>query len=130
VEFHAKSGGMKASHIEHKFDKVRGHYEKEVQDLLFGKGDKFVLEIETDTGKNIEGFLNGVATEIKTILGRSSATISKRIAQSVDKGAEICILYFPEFYDAQIFAEALKDYSGKLPKLIVIHQGKIIRDDR
>lgn len=129
VVFNDISGGVKATHKDHKFDKVRGHYEKEVQDILHLQGRKIILEPEIRVTKNIEGFLDNIPVEIKSIIGNSHVTIKKRIAESVAKGADCCILYFPKKSDPNLLQEAIKTYRGKLPKLVVIHDRKIIRDD-
>lgn len=123
-------GGVKATHINHKFDKVLGHHEKEVQDFFFKKGDMFILEEESNIGKQVEGYLNGEKCEIKTLLGDSSRTIRKRISQVVQKDADIGILYFPEKFNKNNLDEALSSYKGKMPKLVVLHGDKIIKDDR
>lgn len=70
-------------------------YEKEIQNLFYKKGDKFILESELGFDKQIEGFLNNEAVEIKTILGSSSRTIRKRLKEAIAKNAKIVILYYP-----------------------------------
>lgn len=122
--------GLQATHTQHKFDKILGHYEKEVQDFFAKRGDKFILEKEANDKKYFEGFLNDQSCEIKSITGNSAATIRKRIAQIAEKKAEIGIIYFPEKYSKTNLRKALRDYDGKMPKLIVLHKDKIIKDGR
>lgn len=128
VYFNEKTGGLKATHNGHKFDKIKGHYEKNVQNILFSNGDKIILEDEKGFGKKIEGFYNDLSAEIKTLENNNPRTISKRIAQSVEKGAEVCILYFPNGLTEDI--EKIKtNFLGKLPKIIVINKNIVILND-
>lgn len=129
VSFDKKSGGLKATHIKHKFDKILGHFEKEAQQVLFLNGRRFTLEVETNTPElNIEGFLDGIPAEIKSVIGKSFVSIKKKIAQSIEKGAQVCILYFPEDFDRKALEKAIKKFRGELPQIIVIHKDKIIKD--
>jgi len=129
VEMNDK-GGLKAIHKNHKFDKIKGHYEKEVQSVLFNTGDEFILEKETNEKKQVEGILNGIRCGIKSLEKNNPRTIAKRIAQSVEKGADICILYFPNDFEENILGIALGSYKGKMPVIIAIHKDKIIKDGR
>lgn len=131
VAFDLESGGMKATHKNHKFDKKRGFYEKEVQNLFYKKGDKFILESELGFDKQIEGFLNNEAVEIKTILGSSSRTIRKRLKEAIAKNAEIVILYYPNNFSQKRLSEALdsKHFKSEI-KVIVVNKDETIRDDR
>ncbi|MDO5654750.1 MAG: phage minor head protein [Flavobacteriaceae bacterium] len=129
VEMNSK-GGLKAIHKRHKFDKTLGHYETEVQDFFFNRGEKLILEQELNTDKQLDGLLNDLTIEIKSIMGNSSRTIQKRIAQIQEKKADVGILYFPDnFYMANL-EEAIENYFGEMPKLIIIHKNKIIKDGR
>ena len=128
VVFDRHTGGLKATHIKHKFDKQKGYYEKEVRDILFKNGDKIVLENEFGFGKKIEGYYNNIPTEIKTLENNNPRTIRKRIAQSVEKGAEISVLYFPKGFELNL-SEVLDDYFGKIPKIILIDRDKVIYND-
>lgn len=129
VEF-GDNGGVKAIHVEHLFDKERGYLEKEAHNILFDNGYESTLESEKgfDT-KHIEGYINGYKNEIKSLTGNSPITVAKRIRQAVEKGADVCTLYFPKENAESLLQEALKLYDGILPKLIVINGKKIIRTD-
>lgn len=129
VEF-GDNGGLKAIHKEHLFDKERGHLEKEAHEILFQNSYETILESEKGFDKkHIEGFVNGYKNEIKSLTGNSAATVAKRIGQSIEKGAEVCTLYFPKENALDLLEKALEIYKGKLPKLIIINGKKIIRTD-
>lgn len=129
VAFYENSG-LKATHVQHKFDKVLGHYEKEVQNFFAKRGDKFILEKEANDKKYFEGFLNNESCEIKSIIGNSPGTIRKRIAQIAEKKAAVGIIYFPDKFSDSNLTKALSDYKGKLPRLIILHKNKILKDGR
>ena len=130
VEFNEQTGGLKAIHIDHQFDKIRGHYEKDAQNILFENGYKTILSSEKGfESKHFEGYINGFKNEIKTILGNSPITIAKRINQSIEKGAEVCTIYFPNGNAEELLPKALQYFTGTLPKLIIIDGDKIKRND-
>lgn len=69
VKFDWTTGGLKAMHREHNFDKKKGHYEKEVMDILYNHGGKIILMSESsniDGQKQLDGLLNGRTIEIST----------------------------------------------------------------
>jgi hypothetical protein len=128
VAFKEDNGGVKATHNDHNFDPVNGKYEKEAHNDLFRDGYKSILESEKGFDKkHIEGFLNDRPFEIKSLLGNSHLTIARKIAESVAKGAEICVLNFPlNNFTMKKLREGLRAYSGKMPDLIVISNNVIV----
>ena len=128
VEF-GSNAGLKATHKEHLFDKKLGYLENEAHQILYDNGFESILESEKGfETKHVEGTINNLKNEIKTITGNSPATIAKRIQQSIGKGADVCTLYFPN-KNSYLLERALQIYKGKLPFLIVIDGKKIIRTD-
>jgi len=119
------NAGLKATHKDHRFDVVKGHYEKEVQNILFSDGHSIILESEKGFKKHVEGTLNNLSAEIKTLEGNNPNTIRKRVAQSVQKGAQTCILYFPKGLQLD-FDDVLKDYFGEKPTEIIIISGNVV----
>ena len=114
---------MKATHRLHSFDPNRGHYEKEVRDILFNNGDRIVLEKElVEAGqkhiegiKQIDGYFYDYSCDISTILGTGKNTIKRAFNHSKDKKAEVAILYFPNKEDFSLdrIKEGVKKYEGQ-----------------
>jgi SPP1 gp7 family putative phage head morphogenesis protein len=111
-----------------KTDPKTGHYEREIQDLFYRQGNKFILKDEKGfSKKHVDGSLNDKSVEIKTLLGDSHMTICRKIAESVDKGAEICILNFPvNNFSMKKLRLAFRDYNGKYPQIFVISKNKVV----
>lgn len=123
VVFNENNGGLKATHRLHSFDPNRGHYEKEVRDILFNNGDRIVLEKElVEAGqkhiegiKQIDGYFYDYSCDISTILGTGKNTIKRAFNHSKDKKAEVAILYFPNKEDFSLdrIKEGVKKYEGQ-----------------
>lgn len=140
VAFNPRNGGLKATHRLHSFDPNRGHYEKEVRDILFGAGNKIILakeradvgEVVKDGQKHIDGYLNNSPCDISTILGSGKNTIKKAFQHSYKKGAETAILYFPdkEIFSAEKISFGLKMFNShtdyEFKQILLIVDGKII----
>lgn len=101
VKFDPKSGGVKATHREHNFDKAvgkyeipRGEYEKITTDALYKKG--YVVElIKEDDTKRVpqpDGYLNGSLMDIKGVEGNPLYALMRANKQRV----ETAVLYFHE----------------------------------
>ena len=126
-------GGVKAIHKDHLFDKNKGHYEKEAQDILFKNGDSIILESEKgDVGvKNIDGFYNGMKADIKAIEGSGKNTIKRKFQEAQAQGAEAVILYFPdkELFSIDRLNNGLAMFSGnsnyKFKEIVFIVDGKV-----
>jgi len=52
VKYDQDTGGLKATHVDHNFDKAKGYREKEVQDVGFKYGRSVILESEKGKGLN------------------------------------------------------------------------------
>lgn len=134
VVFDKKTGGLKATNKRHNFDKRKGHYEKEVRNILFKNGHKIILEDETTgTGKKTDGYLNNYSTDISTILGTGKNTIVRALLHTKSKVADTAILYFPDTtnYSSNKLNNAIARFNGqtdyRFKKIVVIVDGEIIR---
>lgn len=134
VAFNKNTGGLKATHKLHNFDPNRGHYEKEVRDILFAKGNKIILENEsTGEGKKVDGFLNDLKADISTIIGTGKNTTTRALLHSKSKGADTAILYYPEEsnYSPEKVNNAIARFKGqtsyRFKKVVVIVKGDIVR---
>lgn len=108
VKYDDATGGMKATHNDHSFDKdvgifgiERGKYEKIVRDTLFDHGRSIILNKEDGSlgTKQPDGFLDGVLMDIKGVEGNPMWAINRACTQR----AEICILYF---HNESMFSES------------------------
>jgi hypothetical protein len=140
VAFDKKSGGVKATHKSHNFDKKKGSYEKNVQKVAFTNGNSIIFESEI--GKEIgerytEGLWNGKLFEIAGTETGSSNNLLKGLKHCASKrDTEIAVLYFPNNnFSEDILNNAIVRYKGleklqdgqflKFQKIIVVSNNKI-----
>lgn len=138
VAFDEKTGGLKATHRLHNFDKVTGKYEKEAQNILFGQGHSIILEKElADKGeriidgvKHIDGTLDSIPMDISTIKGMGNDTIKRALKHSIEKKAAIAILYYTEnTFSLEKLHAGIRKFNGlkigKFERIIYIVEGKV-----
>lgn len=139
VEFDEQTGGLKATHKEHNFDRFKGWYEEEVQKAGFKNGNAVILEKEDHTEykkRNTEGTWNGLKFEIA---GKETATpknIREGLKHCAKKpGCKVAVLFFPKSnFDCANFHSGLAMYSGlkgtsqwvEFDKIICIQNGDIV----
>lgn len=134
VQYNEK-GGVMATHKDHSFDPNRGHYEKEVQKILFDNGDAIILENESgEPGQKFtDGYLNGVKTDIKAIEGSGKNNIKNKLNEARSQGAESVVLYFPksELFSNERLQEGIKKFRGvsdfRFKEIVYIVDGKVRR---
>lgn len=111
IEYDKKSGGLSATHKEHRFDPTkgifgiqRGEYERWTVDVLRKRGHKIILASEqaADGVKCPDGFLNDVVMDIKAIEGTGRYTIKNKFDSACRQQAECIVLYF---HDKTMFSE-------------------------
>lgn len=116
VEFNPKTGALKATHVEHNFDKKRGWYEKTVQDVGFRTGHSAILGKEDHTvkhKKNTEGTWDDKLFEIGAIETGTSSNIKNALKHCASKpGCAIAILFAPQKIDLKEFSIGLQRYNG------------------
>ena len=98
VHYDAQTGGLQATHVEHRFDPKRGYYEKYIQELLFAHGHKVILESEVLQLQNVktpDGSLNDRIFEIKAIEGTGHNNIKRKFNEAHSQGCEHVVLYYP-----------------------------------
>lgn len=133
VAFDKKTGGMKAIHRLHNFDKKTGKYEKEVLELFYEKGNNIILSKEDSRieGKKVDGYLNDLSFDISSIQGEGKNTIKRALNHSREKNAEIAILHFPksESFSMDRLKDGINKYNGqtdyRFKKVIYIVNDKI-----
>lgn len=117
VEFDAKSSGLKATHVEHSFDKKKGWYETTVQEVGFQNGHKVVLEKEDHTvlfKKNTEGTWDNMLFEIAGAETGTSNNIRQALKHCASKpNTEVAVLLFPnDNFNYSIFEEGYNKFYG------------------
>jgi SPP1 gp7 family putative phage head morphogenesis protein len=141
VEFNEALGSIKASHIEHNFDKVGGKYETMAQAAGFNAGHNVILEKEVHNihkQKQTEGTWDNEPFEIAGAETAVASNIRNALKHCASKRTtEIAVLVFPKApFDKDSFLKGYKKFKGleskndgqyKLFKLIYcIQDGKII----
>lgn len=127
VQFDESSGGIKASHKDHNFDKVGGQYERIAQDVGYKAGHIVLFEGEKFGGfgqRFTEGTWDGMLCEVA---GKETGTvenIKKGLLHCASKRVtEVAIIVLPNGgYSAEKFGRSLRMYKG-LEKL---HDGQYI----
>lgn len=133
--------GLKATHKSHNFDKNKGWYEKDVQNIGFNAGHSVILEAELDNifGKrHTEGTWDGFVFEIASRETATVNNIKRGLEHCADKKTtEIAVLHFPDGgFNPDNFNKALHRYKGleklhdgqfrRFKKIICIQSGQIV----
>ena len=138
VRINLINGGLKATHIEHSFDKKTGEYEKAVQNVGFKNGYRVILEAENHSlmnVRNIDGLWNGKKFEIATASTATPSNIRNALKHCASKpDANVAVLYFPNGYSDGLFEDGLSKYNGlkgtsqyrDFTKIICIYKGDIV----
>ena len=118
VEYDEASGGMKATHKDHNFDKDKGIYEENVRDTGYKNGHAVTLESEKGKGigeNYTEGLWNGSKFELASCESPSNNNnIVKGLKHCASKSeTETAVLYFPkgDFVEKDVL-RAIKRYYG------------------
>ena len=143
VEFNKKNSGLKATHVDHNFDKKGGIYEKHVQNAGYMAGNEVILEAEYGTvigQRYTEGTWNEMKFEVS---GRETATsnnIFRGLKHCASKGdTEVAVLDFPKGgFDLDTLNNAIRRYRGleqlndgqyiKFKKIICVQNEMIVYD--
>lgn len=100
VDFNPNNGGLKATHLDHNFDKKKGWYERRIQSIGFKEGHAVVLEAEpgnTFKHKHSEGTWNGNVMEIAGAEIGSSANIRNALKHCASKpNVKVAVVFFPD----------------------------------
>lgn len=131
VEFDSYSGGMKAIHIGHNFDKIKGDYELHVQTVGFHKGHSVIFEKESSNiiGKRFtEGLWDGKEFEIAAVETASENNILRGLKHCASKRTtQYAVLYYPNGgYDDAILKKAINRYRG----LAKLHDGQFLKFEK
>ena len=139
IAFNETNGGLMATHVEHSFDKNKGYYEKNVQEIGYNNGYAVILEKEDHSQfkiKHTDGTWDGKPFEIIGTETGQENNIRNGLKHCAEKpNTEIAILYFPnKNFNVQNFEKGLAKYNGlinttqykKFHEIICISGGKIV----
>ena len=103
VKFNPQTGGLKATHRLHNFDRQvgifgikRGLYESKARDVLYNYGMKVILESEVaPEGVSVaDGFLNDIKFDIKGVEKMGEYTIKNKFIKARRQEANTIVLYY------------------------------------
>lgn len=144
VEFNEKTGALKATHVEHNFDKNKGDYEVTVQDVGFANGHSVILESEFHGEKYqrfTEGTWDGMLCEIASRETGTVENIKKGLLHCASKRkTEVAIILFPKGgYTPEKLRRALGMFRGlekqhdgqyiKFKRVVCIQDEQIVYDE-
>ena len=117
IEFDNESGGVKATHEKHSFDKDKGWYEKKVQEVGYKAGHAVILDVEQHNiykGRNKEGLWDDKPFEIAGAENGTKTNIRNALKHCAKKpNVKIAVLFFPNNnFDAEEFNNGLSMYCG------------------
>lgn len=144
VTFDAKTGGLKATHVDHNFDKVGGQYEKAVQEAGFKEGHAVILGSETGTTigeRYTEGLWDGQRFEVMGCETATDNNYLRGLCHCADKWTtEVAILHFPNGgFDKNKMRRAIGRYHGleklgdgqylEFKSVVCIQDGKVVYNE-
>ena len=117
VAFNAQKGGLMATHVNHNFDKTKGGYERDVQNIGFTNGHAVVFEAEPGTVFNqryAEGTWNDKPFEIGAAENGTSTNIKNAMNHCASKpGIKVAVVYFPnKNFDKKTVLNAIARWNG------------------
>lgn len=137
VKYHEQSGGVKATHKQHNFDKNKGFYEKDIQDAGYKHGHSVVLEAEPQNvyqQKSCEGLWDGKKFEVAGVENGTANNVRNSLKHCASKPeCEIAVLYFPNTFCTEYVMKGVAKFNGlpanqyrKFKAIYCIHQKKIV----
>ena len=117
VQYNEASGGVKATHVEHNFDKTTGWYEKDAQTAGFNSGHSVILEKEPQDiyrHRSCEGLWDGLPFEVAGAETGTANNIRNALKHCAKKpGSKIAVIYFPnDNFSTEAFNDGLAKFNG------------------
>lgn len=140
VAFDEASGGVKATHIEHNFDHLKGHYEKSVQKVGYRNGHAVIFGDEPQNiykKKSTEGTWDNLSLEIGSAENGTPNNVRNALKHCAKKpDCDVAVIYFPNNYSKGMFEDGLGKFMGlagteqfhKFKRIICIHKDAIINE--
>lgn len=116
VEYNPQNGGLKATHVDHNFDKNTGNSEKVVQQIGFEHGHRVILERERhdlQNVKNTEGTWDGMKMEIASATTGSHNNLVHAISHCASKpNVEVAVVHIPIGTPIGKMESAVRGFAG------------------
>lgn len=116
VAFDPKTGGLKATHVRHNFDKKGGTGEKRAQEIGFQAGNAVLLLEEDSTLlgiKTVDGLWNGEKMEIATSLRGGANSIVRGLSHCASKpGVSVAVIVTMKTPEENVVSRALARFKG------------------
>ena len=117
VAFNEENGGLKATHVGHNFDHLKGYYEKTVQEVGYKNGHSVILEKENHNVmfmRNIEGTWDGYRVEMAGAESGTANNIRNALKHCASKpNADIAVIFFPnENFSQENFEKGFAKFKG------------------
>lgn len=116
VVFNEETGGLKATHKDHSFDKDKGWYEKTAQSIGFNHGHSVIFELEDHTQQNVKN-TEGLWDNLKMEIGGAETGTANNIRNALKHCAskpdtEIAIVFMPNYSSDYDIDGGLKRFEG------------------
>ena len=131
IEFDWGTGGLKATHKDHSFDKAKGTYEKDVQKAGYIKGCSVIFGSEKG-GRIGERFTEGLWDNCNFEIASCETVTDNNILRGLKhcaskKTTEIAVLHYPQGgFSQETLEKALKRYNG----LAKLNDGQYLKFSR
>jgi hypothetical protein len=116
VAYDRVSGGLKATHINHNFNKKGGIYELAVQNIGYKNGHSVILGDEPQNAfgrRSLEGLWNGLPFEAAGAETGTANNIRNALKHCASKpGVEVAVIYFPNGVNIEHLRKGLAKYNG------------------
>lgn len=116
VEYNPQNGGLKATHLDHNFDKKTGNSEKVVQQIGFEQGHSVILERERhdlQNVKNTEGSWDDMKMEIASATTGSHNNLVHAISHCASKpDVEVAVVHIPIGTPIGKMESAVRGFAG------------------
>lgn len=116
VEYNPQTGGLKATHLKHNFDRKTGESERIAQRIGFNNGHKVILGIERHDIKNVkntEGSWDGKKMEIATATTGTANNLIHAISHCGSKpDVRIAVIHIPVGVPTGNMETAVRRFDG------------------
>lgn len=140
VEFDETTGGVKATHKDHNFDKKKGWYETSIQNVGFKNGHSVILGEEPQNlygEKSCEGTWDNLPFDVAGAENATENNIRNALKHCASKpNAKIAVIFFPKNnFSKKDFFKGFAKYNGlegtsqfrKFNLIYCIQDGQIVK---
>ena len=140
VAFNEENGGLKATHVGHNFDHLRGIYEKTVQEVGYKSGHSIIFGAEPQNmyrKRSTEGLWDNLFFEIGSAENNTPNNVRNALKHCAKKpNCDVAVIFFPKNYSKGVFEEGFGKFRGlsgtvqfrSFKKIICIYNGEIVNE--